>query len=223
MREADITARLKAEIVTDIIAQISSNPRLSPSVLENAPWQRTHAPSTDFEKRLERLEEWRAQLESDRPQTTSDHKLASTAAGALDSMGTPVPLAAAAVKSEVASSGPPPTVEETRAGKLRAIALEPSVWDSALLIGMDRHHTLACSAWAVMVLLLNLLVQARMHACTRVSICATRAHAYASVPGSHQCTHEHCLRTLACTCRHTSRQGQAGKQNGGRASAWAGE
>ena len=163
MREAEVTARFKTEVIADILAQISSNPRLSPSVLENAPWQRTQVPRTDFEKRLERLEEWRAQLETHKPQTTSDQKLAATALGVPDSTGTPVPLAAGA------SSRPLPAVDENSKGKLRAIALEPSVWDSSLLIGMDRHDTLACSAWALMVLLLNFLVQARIHACSNVS------------------------------------------------------
>ena len=61
----------KAEDIT-FIAQISSNPQLSPSVLENSPWQRTHTPSTDLEKRLEHLEEWCVEWEAGRPQTASD-------------------------------------------------------------------------------------------------------------------------------------------------------
>ena len=185
MPEMDMAA-LKSEIVAELISHLSSHPEIF-EVLENAPWQRTATirptGTTDADRegkdgslpawvpetvlRLERavheLGQWRSQVES-REGASGGH----SEPGAV---GAPKPAAhALAVDSPVSGEafsthGPVPhgaidlqVSTSSRKSRKTACKLEQSIWDASLLMGAEGHGR-ATTAWAVMLLLLNILVQ----------------------------------------------------------------
>ena len=118
-----------------------------------------------LERAVHDLQAWRSQVESGQ---TPQPPIASVA--------TPCPVAttleaAGSISEEAPGSRPPDMNSRSQTlvleaakplswkqGK-QAIELEPSVWDTALLVGIDKQGW-ACAAWAAMVLFLNVFVQA---------------------------------------------------------------
>ena len=129
--------------------------------VRHAPWDRT-----EWEQRITRLEECHARFESEmtrksdatpQPLSSTMVEVAGAEVGCDASTPTDDKIGGEGPSAEAPAGGLSRS-DSSVAVKLRAVALAPSVWDSSLLIGKTGAAP-GCIGWALMVLLMNAVVQ----------------------------------------------------------------